>query len=229
MKITAIERSGSRKYSFYIDGDYSFFLTDAELREYGALSQVKALLEDADKAEDLSISLSEDAYIKINESVLTRGKRYSLGLLSDRDYTVTGLTGKIIQAGYSEDDASAILDYVSSFNYVDDVRYACSYIRSKESTKSRKYIENQLMLKGVSRKDIQAAFEKVEEERARDGISQKDVACEAITKLLRKKLDPDEFNNQDKITKVIASLLRSGYNYSDIKQSLNDYIDGGSE
>lgn len=222
MEITAIERDGKRKYRFYIDGSYSFFLTDTELREFGLFVLIRDIVGDSNRIENIAVNLREEVFASIHDNaVINRGKRYALGLLSDRDYTVKGLTDKLGSAGYVADDAKLIVDYVSGFNYLNDVRYAVNYIRSRENQKSRRYIENQLAQKGVSQADILQAFESVEEEHEKDGVSGSDITRNAIMAHVKRKLKPEDYNNQDKITKVIAALLRSGYNYSDVKQCIS--------
>lgn len=225
MFITAIERDGKRKYRFYIDGEYRFFLTDSELREYDLFVLIREIVGDYEKIDNLEVNLKEEVFESIHDNaVINRGRRYALGLLSDRDYTVKGLADKLKSVGYTVEDSESIIDYVSGFNYLNDVRYAVNYIRSRESQKSRKYIQNQLMLKGVSSKDIQQAFEMISEEHEKDGVSNQELIYKAINAAIRRKLKPADLDNSDKVTKVIASLLRSGYNYSDIKQCLNEYI-----
>lgn len=226
MEITAIERDGKRKYRFYIDGNYSLFLTDAELCEYGLFSLIREIVGENDKIENLEVSLREEVFASIHDNVvINRGKRYALGLLSDRDYTVRGLTDKLISAGYAVGDAKQVVEYVSGFNYLNDVRYAANYIRSRESSKSRRYIENQLGQKGVSQTDISQAFELIEEEHEKDGVSGSDITRNAIMAHVKRKLKPEDTEDQDKITKVIAALLRNGYNYSDVKQCINQYAE----
>lgn len=225
MEITAIEKEKKRKYRFFIDGHYEFFLTDAELRKYGLYSLIKELLADKEKISELNVNLKTEVYQSLNKAVVDRGKRYALDLLSDRDYTEKALYDKLISVGYSESDSEAVISYIYEFNYLNDVRYAVNYIRSKESGKSEKYIRNQLMIKGVSSEDINQAYELMFEEHESLGVSEDEITSKAIINALKKKLKPSDFENQDKITKVIASLLRAGYRYSDIKQILDEYLD----
>ncbi|MGN0165108.1 MAG: regulatory protein RecX [Lachnospiraceae bacterium] len=225
MVITAIERSGKRKYLFFIDGEYSFFLTDSELKVYDLYSLIKEILGNEESIDNLEVTLKNEVFDSIHDNtVIDRGKRYALDLLSNRDYNVHSLTEKLVLNGYIPGDAELIIQFLRDCNYVNDVRYAVSYIRSKENKKSARFIENSLLLKGISSADIRTAFDTVNEEHEKDGISGQELARSAINSWIRRKLKPDDLNNQDKITKVIASLLRNGYKYSDIKQCLNDYI-----
>ncbi len=225
MEITAIEKEKKRNYRFFIDGQYGFFLTDTELRKYGLFSLIKELLADKEKISELNVNLKTEVYQSLNKAVVDRGKRYALDLLSDRDYTEKTLHDKLLSAGYSEIDSEAVISYIYEFNYLNDVRYAVNYIRSKESGKSEKYIRNQLMIKGISSEDINQAYELIFEEHESLGVSEDEITSKAIKNALKKKIKPGDLENQDKITKAIASLLRAGYRYSDIKQILDDYFD----
>lgn len=225
MEITAIAKEGKSKFKFFIDGDYGFFLTEAELRKYELLPLIKDLLADKDKISELNVALKKEVYDSLNKAVVDRGKRYALDLLSDRDYTEKSLYDKLVSVGYSESDADSVISYICEFNYLDDVRYAVNYIRSKEAVKSEKYIRNQLCIKGVSQDNILRAFDIIAEEHEDLGVSREEITSKAIRNALKKKLKPADYENQDKITKTIASLLRSGYKYSDIKQIMNEYLE----
>ncbi len=225
MLITGIERKGKQKFRFFIDGEYGFFLTISELRIYGLDELVNVLPTDG-AAEGLSVYMKNETFVNIREEVvLPRGKKYALSLLSDRDYSVASLKHKLETSGYSAEDCEEIINYISSFNYLSDVRYALNFIRMKEKSKSRNYIENQLLLKGVSRSDINEAFDLVSEEHSQLGISEWDIKEEAINKIIGRKLKQEDEGDSAKITKVIQSLLRDGFNYSDIKKCVSDYFD----
>ncbi len=224
MLITGIERKGKQKFRFFIDGEYSFFMTVSELRGCGLGDLVNVLQSDGIQ-DGISVPVKNETFESIREEIiLPRGKKYALSLLSDRDYTVASLRRKLDTSGYSSEDCEEIINYISSFNYLSDVRYALNFIRMREKSKSRNYIENQLMIKGVSKSDINEAFELVSEEHSQLGISEGEIKEEAINKILKRKLKPEDENNSAKITKVIQSLLRDGFNYSDIRKCVSDYF-----
>jgi regulatory protein len=229
MYINKIKKKGKTKYLFFSDGKYSFFLTSYELREYNLYDAVLDVAEDYENYSPseagTGIELPDSVYeILLNEVVLPRGKRYALGLLSDRDYTVSGLHDKLTSADYSAEDTEAIMDYIKKYNYLDDVRYATNYIRFREKSKSRKYIEGHLLLKGISKEDILTAYSNIEEEHSLNGIEEQSLIDEAINRKLTRKLTKEDYANQDKITKALQSLIRSGYKYSDVKRCITNYF-----
>ena len=82
------------------------------------------------------------------------------------------------------------IEYVKSFGYLNDARYAENFIRSRQNSKSRKEIQAALLQKGVSSELIGQAMELCYE----DGDEEA-----AIRSILRKK-------------KLIPVLLKSGKN-----------------
>lgn len=225
MIIQAIERIGKTKVSIRCQFVEAFVLTTKELKDCGLYYEIMDILGDATSKEDLEVELPDKVYDLLQkEVILPRGKRYALSILSDRDYTVKGLREKLISAGYSIEHQDIIIKYILSFNYVDDVRYAVNYIRSKEESKTKRYIEEHLRLKGVASADIKEAYEQVENMHRIDGVDEKTIKMTALDKAINKKLKPSDYENKDKITKVMQSLLREGFNYSDIKEALSQKI-----
>lgn len=222
MIIESIERLGKTKYRINGLSCESVVLTCTELKELGLYNTINDLLQGEDIKDGIGIELSDELYNNIvKDIVVPRGKRYALSLLSDRDYTIKGLREKIIGAGYSMEHQEIILNYILSFNYVDDVRYATNYIKSKETTKTRRYIEEHLKQKGVSSSDIKEAYEQVAVMHAIDGIDEDTIKNSALEKAFDKKLKPEDYSDRGKITKVMQALIREGFNYSDIKTMIS--------
>ena len=61
-------------------------------------------------------------------------------------------------------DGAARKAYVESYHYIDDKRYALSYILSQKEKKGKARIQMELRRKGVSQEDIDQAFAETEEE-----------------------------------------------------------------
>ena len=60
-------------------------------------------------------------------------------LLEKRDYTEKELRQKLTagKTEYTQEEMDIAIDYVKSFHYVDDGKYACKYIEAMRSRKSR--------------------------------------------------------------------------------------------
>ena len=94
---------------------------------------------------------------------LVRAKRRALYLLTDMDRTEKELYDRLKKTGYSEETVNAAMEYVKSFGYIDDVRYARKYIEIFRDRKSRRKMMYDMAAKGVDREVIEDAFLKYPE------------------------------------------------------------------
>ena len=126
MKVTKIEAVTKTKFKIEIDEEFAFVLYKGELSQYGIRVEEE---------------ITEEIYHRIRkEVVLKRAKLRAMHLLTDMARTEAGLRQKLKQAMYPEDIVEEALQYVQSFGYLDDGRYAENYILSKKSSKSRREI-----------------------------------------------------------------------------------------
>ncbi len=82
----------------------------------------------------------------------------AMRLLTARDYTEQGLRDKLIRSGFSAEDTDEAIEYVRSFGYIDDLRYAMNYARCSVGVRSRRETERKLLEKGVSSDVISQAL-----------------------------------------------------------------------
>ncbi len=66
---------------------------------------------------------------------------------------------KLTQGGYPDCCVDAAIDYVKSFHYLDDYRFASTYVRYHQDSLSRRQLEQKLMAKGIGRDDINCAID----------------------------------------------------------------------
>lgn len=105
-------------------------------------------------------------------------------------------------------DISLINEVISNLeenNYIDDVDYALSYILINKNSKQKNMVK--LMQKGISKKDIELAYEEVPEEKEIENLERE------IEKLLNKNIDKNQ---------IFIKLTRKGYIYQDIKDTLKN-------
>ena len=145
MKITAIEELSKARSRVWIDGEFAFVLYKGELRLYRIREGEE---------------ISEETLKTIRQEVLPkRAKLRAMNLLKSREYTTKQLHDKLKQGGYPEDIITLALDYVASYHYTDDLRYAVSYMQSHETDKSRRRIEQDLMRKGIGKETLEKAWQ----------------------------------------------------------------------
>ena len=132
-----------------------------------------------------------------------RAKLRCMHLLEKRDYTEKELRQKLIsgKTEYTQEEMDAAIDYVKSFHYVDDGRFACRYIEAMSSRKSRRQIEQELYQKGVAKELVQEAFEETGE------IPEEEQIARWMEK---RKYHPEEADLKEK-QKMYAFLARKGF------------------
>ncbi len=191
MLVTDITELSKTKARLYIDYQPAFALYKSELNKYG----IK-------QGEELSERLYE---MLVNEVLAKRAVLRAMNLLKSRDYTEQQLTNKLRQNEYPTEAIDNAISYVKKYGYIEDFRYSKAYISYAGATKSRKQIINDLLIKGVSKENIDKAFESCIEE---NNISDEE---ELIRKLLQKKhYDSAESTLQEK-QKIVGFLYRKGF------------------
>lgn len=164
--------------------------------------------------------VSSDTVEKIlKETLIPRAKRYAMNLLVKSDKTETELLRKLKSAGYGEEAGNAALEYVRSFHYIDELRTAESYIRTKMDYYSEKEIRYKLEEKGINSETIDMAYDNILE----DGEVE-DPEVKAALNFVQKKLGnrmvlEDELPYEEK-QKLMAAAFRKGFRQENIKNAL---------
>ena len=202
MKITAIEELSKARSRVWIDGEFAFVLYKGELRLYRIREGEE---------------ISEETLKTIRQEVLPkRAKLRAMNLLKSREYTTKQLHDKLKQGGYSEDIITLVLDYVASYHYTDDLRYAVSYMQSHETDKSRRRIEQDLMRKGIGKETLEKAWQTWE---ARGGEQDEQ---QMISELLEKRgYCPREADLREK-QRLYGFLMRRGFSGEQVRKALGD-------
>lgn len=203
MTVTDIEALSKTKVKVLTDDGGAFALYKGELRKL-----------QIEKGGDISDALFH--YI-MDEVLQKRAKLRCLNLLKSRDYTEHGLRTKLRQGFYPDKIIEEALAYVKGYGYVDDVRYAGTYMNQAAAVKSRKQIETYLLEKGVSKADIRQAWEQcIRQDKLPDESA-------AIEKLLAKKhYDSRSATSADR-QKIIGFLYRRGFSMEKIYRAVDTF------
>ena len=143
------------------------------------------------------------------EDVLKQAKLKALSLLTDMDRTEAQLRQKLKQKEFEENIIEQAIEYVKSFGYIDDAKYAQRFVESKKKTKSKQEMTAMLSQKGVNREFIALALEEC--------YTSED-AVEAIRHLAEKKNYSFQESTDKEKKKICEYLLRKGFYYDDIRQ-----------
>ncbi|MSS63368.1 regulatory protein RecX [Velocimicrobium porci] len=193
--ITSLEYVEKKKVRVYINDEFAFPLYQSEIKKYS--------IEEGQFIE-------QERYNKIMEEIIfRRAKQKAMNLLKRMDRTEQELRTKLRQAEYPSAAVETAIEYVKSYHYIDDLRYAENYIRYKKGTKSIRMIEMELRQKGIDKESIRSALE---EETISDD--------EALKKAIRKKAKNWDTMSYLEKRKVFAYLYRKGFKEEDIRKYL---------
>lgn len=196
MIVTKIEPINTKKCRIYLNDEPAFWLYSGELFKY----QIKEETE-----------LSQEQQEELYRTVLAkRAKLRCMNLLKVMDKAEEELRRKLRREEYPESVIEEALEYVKSYHYVDDLRYARNYIDWKKESKSRQQIEYELLGKGVSSELIRQAWEETEPV---------DVSAQILRWAEKKHFDILTEDSKER-QKFYQFLLRKGFLYSDIKKAL---------
>ncbi len=187
----------------YIDDEYAFSLYERDLESFGL-----------EEGRELSPELYQEL---LWELVYPRAKQKALALLKHHDRTVAELSKRLAEEGYPEHIILKTLQYLADYHYLDDQRYASSYIRSKIACKSRLFLTAELTAKGISKDVIQKVFSEEYEEQ------EEDPELTALRKAIQKKNPNHTDLDRKEKQKLMASLYRKGFSEENIRKVLEEY------
>lgn len=143
---------------------------------------------------------------------IKKAKLKALHILTRMDKTEADLRAGLKKAGFSDEAVDAALDYVKSFGYIDDLKYAEKYISYNKDRKSRQKMKYELLNKGVSKEFIEEALESCEDFDER----------EVLRKTVYKKWKGEDKPDEKALNRLFASLVRQGFSSHDIWQVLHE-------
>lgn len=154
----------------------------------------------------------DDPDALLYESDFKRAKSRALWYLSRGDLSEKGLTEKLKNAGFTKGAAEAAVERMTELGLIDDGKYARRLLESLTlSGASEKEIYFKLINKGIP-SDI--AKEILSEDETEES--------DKIKRLLETKYQ-SRLTTEEGVQKVIASLARKGFSFSDIKDALRAY------
>lgn len=203
MIVTKIVELGKSRSKVYIESEFAFVLYKGELRLFNLR-----------EGEDIS----DDDYRKILTEILPkRAKLRAMNLLKNKEYTVWELRKKLRDGYYPENIIDETLEYVSSYRYVDDLRYATDYITAHEDVRSRRRIEHDLLSKGISGSILEQAWCIWEQ----NGGMQNEETM--IIKLLNKRHYDSETSDIREKQKTYAFLMRKGFSDDSVRKAMRSF------
>lgn len=197
MKITDIQQQVKRqgRYSIYVDGKYSFSLSENSLLEHSSIRIGQ------------DVSQEELASYK-SDSALDKAYNLTLGFVARRMRSEWELRDYFRRKEIADEDGQYILDRLKGYGYVDDAAFARSWVANRRELKSvsRRRLQLELRQKHVSDAVVAEVL-------AEDETTDRD----SLRDLIAKKRKQTRYQDDDKLMQYLA---RQGYGYDDIKSVL---------
>ena len=197
MQITKIEEAG-KKRRIYLNDEPAFLLYPSEVRTYKLA-----------EGQELDEQLQERIYTEV---LVKRARLRCMNILKTADKTEYQLRQKLTQDGYPQEIADDAIEYVRSYHYIDDLRYARNYIGGRAGVKSKAQLKADLLSRGVPSDLADQALEDLGEDAEKEKIR---------TWMQKKHLDPESASREE-IEAFVRFLMRKGFSYGQVKNALTD-------
>ncbi len=197
MIITQMDSFGKDKLLITLDEEISFCLYQKEVHHLQL---------------EPGAELTDTLYQEIRKEILIpRARKRTMYLLEKMDRTEAQLREKLRQGRYPEDIIENAIAYVKGFHYVDDLRYAESYVRCYSQSKSRRRLYQELVGKGVPRDLIEQALE--------EEYETEDESAKIVRWLEKKHYSAEEADPKQR-QRMYQFLLRKGFRSGDVLRLL---------
>lgn len=189
-------------YKIYIDDNYAFLLYNQDIKQYQLF-----------KGEEITSDLYE---IIIEDTVFRRAKQKAFTILQRSDRTEKEIYNRLKEAYYKDDIIERTINYLKSYNYLNDERYASNFISSKKHYHSKQALKIKLLQKGINKE----VLEKIIEEEYKITDENDDPEILAIKRNISKKYEDSTCLTWEEKQKLINFLYRKGFNLDKIHKCL---------
>lgn len=117
----------------------------------------------------------------------------------------------LLKKGYSEEVVWGVVDKLKEYGYIDDKEYSKRFIESTSKRQGKRLIEYKLMMKGVKKEDIAAAYESAETD---DNASAR-ALCDKYLKNKEK--------TRENVLKAYKYLIGKGFSYEQADYAVAPY------
>lgn len=194
MIVTSIEAHTKTKVKVCLDNRTDFQLYKKEIKKYNI--EVDKELENYDEI--------------LRETLIPRAKKRTLHLLEKMDRTDKEIRGKLAKNGYPMEAIDAAVQYAASYNYINDERYALSYVRNYRDYRSKNRILQDLYRKGIDKELICNALD----------MEYTTDEKELVLMYIRKRnYNPENATEKEK-NKMYRFLMGKGFSYDAISKYL---------
>lgn len=155
--------------------------------------------------------LPEHTRMEIWSVLSKRAKMRAMHLLERQGRTEYQLRKKLEEGVYPPSLIEEAIAYVKSYHYIDDLRYAQTYIACHGKTQSRRRMSMTLRQRGVLDEQINMALDEVLED---------DSELEAIQTLLGKRYAKADWEDKSETLRAVRYLCGKGFHYEQVMQAI---------
>lgn len=145
----------------------------------------------------------------ITENEKAEALNKAVGYISKYLKTKREIKDYLLRKGYSEEVAWYCIDKLKEYGYVNDQEYSKRFIESNSKNQGKRLLEYKLMMKGVKKEDIGAAYENAE-------IDAKENAKAIAEKHLKNK----EITSEN-LAKTYRYLIGKGFSYEEASYAID--------
>ena len=204
-QVVSIKELNGKRRLVSINYESAFALYPGELKKYNIVENG---------------IVPEVVYREIEAVLCKRAVMRAMNLLKSKDYSEKELVDKLKTSYYPQSAIDHALEYVKSYGYVDDKRYAANYIAFKAQSRSRHQIVGFLQQKGISSDIIQRVCE---EYYGDNSEAEYEVLLSQMSKKLSKYEERPDYETSQKIK---AYFYRKGFSAELIGKTLDVVVDG---
>ncbi len=196
--VTSVEKSDKGRVLLCLDYKIRLLFYRGEIKKYGLKE---------------GSHVSEEVYQEMLHDILgKRAAKRAMHVLECQEKTEYQLREKLNQNEYPREAIEDAIAYVKKFHYLDDDRYARTFILFHQEKRSKMKLTMDLRKRGIPQEIIDAAMEEVfsSDERGQ------------IEALLRKRQFPKTTGDEWEFRKNYRFLMGRGYKSSDILRIMKD-------
>ena len=138
----------------------------------------------------------------------------AVNLISYRDRTSAELVKRLKEKEYSAPEIEYAMEKLTYYGYVDDRRYADSYIRYRSSSKGNRRIAMELASKGVDRAIVSELLAEYDRDESTDVLS-----------ILESRYSNADFSDDKTRRRVYGYFVRRGFTTASIQKAFRKLIE----
>ena len=190
------------RHSIFLEGNFAFSLSQTDILYY-KLEIGKSLTE------------AQIEIIKTN-TLQTKSNATAQNFLAYKPRSYKEMKQKLSEKDYPPDIIETTLETLCKYDYLNDERYAKSYITHKKNL-GQVRLSYELRLKGIEERLINQALA--------DHFDDQEDIYDTISQLFNKKLSGDTDPSPKEKQRAFNFVLRRGFYYDDVQQGYNRYLE----